>query len=291
MRALVLATALLLSASACADVAGLDRFQKRAVAESASTGVEFFSLRTTFIGMRPHVGQLVEYRVVDGNNFVQSRGVIKAIPMSGDVTLLAKRAIPRVNGPYRLDFYADVNFSGGFDGIGSVIANDHAWRMDPLVDNAKLQQLRADDLVEVKFTHSTSFTNIDHYPSGTKNPANDTGLGAAIHVVGLDEFIGKMLQARITEHLTQHVVGLYRTVRIDTPVVDAVVPGCVDLDTEYDVDVYIDANGNESYDNPASEGGDRGFILSATSAVNGLDLTLDVRSPGAGDGKVDVGEP
>ena len=34
---------------------------------------------------------------------------------SGDTTINVPRGVPKQNGPYRLDFYADVNRSGGFD--------------------------------------------------------------------------------------------------------------------------------------------------------------------------------
>jgi hypothetical protein len=287
-RAAFILLALASALGACADVAGLDRFQKRSVAESASTGAEFLTLKLSLIGMRPHLDQLVEYRVIDANNYVQSRGVIRGFPQSGDATVIAKRAIPRINGPYRLDFYADVNNSGGFDGLGSVITNDHAWRIEPLAPN--MEKLQADDVVEVKFQHSTSFTNIDQYPSGTKNPSADTGLGAKIHLTGLDEAVGHVVEVRVADHLSHHVVGLHRTTSASSATIDAVIPGCVDLDTEYDVDIYVDANGDGKYDDPRN-GGDRGWRLSATSAVKGLELNLDLKSPELGDGKFDVGEP
>jgi len=291
MRASNIVLALLVLASAgstaCAKVSGLDDFHKRAVSESAATASEFFGLKLQLVNMKPHMGHYVEYRVIDSNNFVQSRGIIKAMTAL-DVELVAQRAVPRSNGPYRLDFFADQNHSGGFDGLGSVVADDHAWRIEPLVDDPN--KLRADDMITVTFVHSTTFTNIDQYPSGTPNPAQDTGLAARVHVEGLGGFMDKTAEVRVADKRTRHVVALYRTMRVDAPVLDAVIPGCVDLETEYDVDVWVDANGNGQYDNPA-DGPDKGWRIEATSSDKGLDASIDLASPSAGSDTVNVGVP
>jgi hypothetical protein len=272
-----------LASASCANVAGLDDFHKRAVSESAATASEFFALKLQLIAMKPHIGHMLEYRVIDANNFIQSRGVIKAMT-SEDVELFAQRAVPRTNGPYRLDFYADVNRSGGFDGLGSVVSNDHAWRIEPLVESP--EKLRGDDIVTVSFLHSTTFTNIDQYPSGTPKPPQDTGLGARVHVEGLGEVLGKTVEVRVLEKRTRHVVALYRTMKADAPVLDAVVPGCVDLETEYDVDVWADANGNGQYDVPG-DGADRGWRVTVTSSDKGLDANVDASAAGM----IDLAKP
>jgi hypothetical protein len=271
----------------CANVVGVDEFHKRAVSESAATASEYFGLKLQLVAMKPHLGHTLEYRVIDANNYVQSRGVIAAMTAE-DVEIVAQRAIPRTNGPYRLDFFADVNRSGGFDGLGSVISNDHAWRIEPLV--AEPDKLRADDLVTVTFVHSTTFTNVDQFPSGTPNKAQDTGLGARVRVSGLDAFQGRTAEVRVLEKRTRHVVALYRTMRVTEPVLDAVVSGCVDVSTEYDVDLWVDANGNGQYDNP-SDGPDKGWRVMATSTDQGLDASIDLASASAGEGNVNVGAP
>ena len=284
MRAFLLTSVLLVG---CANVVGVDDFHKRAVSESAATASEYFALKLQLVAMKPHLGHNIEYRVIDSNNYVQSRGVIASMTAE-DVEIVAQRAIPRTNGPYRLDFFADVNKSGGFDGLGSVISNDHAWRIEPLV--AEPEKLRADDLVTVTFLHSTTFTNVDQYPSGTPNKAQDTGLGARVRVSGLDPYQGRTAEVRVLEKRTRHVVALYRTMRVTAPVLDAVVSGCVDVSTEYDVDLWVDANGNGQYDNP-SDGPDKGWRVMATSTDQGLDASIDLASASTGEGNVNVGAP
>lgn len=272
-----------IATASCANVAGLDDFHKRAISESAATASEFFALKLQLIAMKPHIGHMLEYRVIDANNFVQSRGVIKAMT-SEDVEILAQRVVPRSNGPYRLDFYADVNRSGGFDGLGSVVSNDHAWRIEPLV--AEPEKLRADDIVTVSFLHSTTFTNIDQYPSGTRNPPLDTGLGARVRVDGLGPYVGKTVEVQVVEKRTRHVVALYRAMKADGPTLEAVVPGCVDVETEYDVEVWADANANGLYDVP-SDGSDRGWRVTVTSSDKGLDAIVDASAAGM----IDLSKP
>jgi hypothetical protein len=277
MRALLLGTLVVgMSTASCANVVGLEDFHKRAVSESATTASEYFALKLQLVAMKPHLGHTIEYRVIDANNYVQSRGVIASMT-SEDVEILAQRTIPRTNGPYRLDFFADVNKSGGFDGLGSVISNDHAWRIEPLV--VEPEKLRADDVVTVTFVHSTTFTNVDQYPSGTPNKAQDTGLGARVHVSGLDPYLGRAAEVRVHEKRTRHTVALYRIMRLDAPVVDAVVSGCVDVSTEYEVDLWVDGND------------DRGWRVGATSSDEGLDAHIDLASASVEAGNVDVGAP
>src|SRR5260370_36557376 len=81
---------------------------------SASTLLsgQYSSLKLTLVGMTPHVSQLFEYRIIDANNFIQSRGVVN--PLGGaNVVIDAPLSVPKVNGPFHLDTYADVNGSGG----------------------------------------------------------------------------------------------------------------------------------------------------------------------------------
>jgi hypothetical protein len=238
--------------------------------------------------MKPHATQMVEYRVVDANNMVQSRGVLKPLGPN-DLTINLPRAIPKINGPFRLDFYADANDSGGYDGIGSVIANDHAWRIDPLADYPVGSVMHVDGLVQVTFVHNTSFTDIDQYPIGTKNPSKDTGLGARIHIAAADAYGGKTLEARVAEAATGHVVCLHRVPELRAAAFEGDVPGCVEMGVDYDVTVYVDANGNGTYDDPATGKGDVGWKTRATSDASGLDVTFDLSRVATGN--VDVGAP
>jgi hypothetical protein len=271
----------------CTQIVDVDRFHEKAATAPSGVSAQFLDLQLNLVGMKPHLAHTFEYRVIDANNLVQSRGIVAPLGAL-DVSIFVPRAIPRSNGPYRLDFYADVNGSGGYDGVGSVISNDHAWRIQPLEDYPKGSVTPVDGLVQVTFTHSTSFTDIDQFPSGTPNKAKDTGLGATVHLASLGAMSGKMLEIRIAERDTKHVVGLLRVPQVADPNYDAIIPGVVDVGVDYDVDVWIDANGNAAYDDPSKDGGDWGIRAPGSSTEAGLVMTVDAQ---AAPHAIDVGKP
>ncbi len=289
--ALALVVVAHLAPLACSQVIDVDRFHERATTPPASTGStgnqQFRDLQLTFAGMKPHLAHTFEYRVIDANNLVQSRGIVTPLG-AAEVTIFIPRAIPKSNGPYRLDFFADVNGSGGFDGIGSVISNDHAWRIEPLVDYPAGTVTPVDGLVQVMFTHSTSFTDIDSYPSGTPNKTKDTGLPAKVHLASLQGVAGKMLELRVAEKDTRHVVGLARFPAVSATTLDVTIPGVVDVSVDYEVDVYVDTNDNGVYDDPSKPAGDWGCRFGGSSTDTGLSLSADMS---ATVNEVDVGKP
>ena len=261
----------------CSMVVDVERFHENGSASKPASSVgggQFLDLKFTVMGMKPHLLHTFEYRVIDANNLVQSRGVMTPLGTM-NVSVTVPKAIPKSNGPYRLDFYADVNGSGGYDGIGSVISQDHAWRIDPLVDYPAGESAPIDGTVQVVFTHSTSFTDIDQYPSGTPNKAKDTGLAAVVHFVGMGDVVGKLLEARVAEKETHHTVALGRIDKIKSAAFDLTVPGVVDVGVDYEVSVYVDANGNDAYDNPSQAAGDLGYRLTGSSTGTGLSVALD----------------
>jgi hypothetical protein len=288
--------ALLLSASTpgCFAVADLDRFH--AVPADAGGGADDVVRPTTYegltfhlSGMKPHETQLFEYRVVDANDFVQSRGVVD--PWPGDeVTLMAPKAVPPLNGPYRLDFYMDMNGSRSYDGIGDVATQDHAWRIEPLADYPSGETPHVDGTISVDFVHNLSFTDIDKY-GGAADPPADTGIGATLEFKNLSAHAGKTIEVRIADSANGHVVGLYRHTSIPAGDFTLVLPGIIDGGVDYDIDVYVDSNANGVYDSPAVPGGDLGWrLLQRSSSVEeGLRVTFD---PGVEtNDSIDVGPP
>jgi hypothetical protein len=308
MRALLgvrrTALAMALTLSGCFAVVDVDHFHTASAsapdssapdaaapdtAGAPSGSGEYLSLKLSLVGMTPHLKQLFEYRVIDGNNFVQSRGVVNPLG-APDVIINAPLAIPKANPPFHLDFYADVDNSGGYNGIGSVLTQDHAWRIDPLQDFPAGTVTPVDGLVQVTFTHNTSFTPIEDYPSGTLNPPKDTMLGATVQVRGADALQGHLIQVRIVDAGgTNHTVGLFRVPQISAAVFDMSIPGVVENGAVYNALVYVDANGNGIYDNPASGLGDLGWSKVGTADATGLTVIVDAQNTSAAN--VDVGAP
>lgn len=277
----------------CSAIVDLDKFHEAPTAsfEGVSGGAsgEYQNLSFTLLALKPHVNQYFEYRVVDPSGFIQSRGIVNAL--SGeDVTFHARLSVPRSGGPYHLDYFADVNQSGGFDGLGSVITDDHAWRIDPLADYPEGSVAPRAGWVQVQFGHNTTFTNIDEYPSGKQNVARDTGLGARVRLQNLEPLMGKAVEVRIADKATHHLICLYRIPRPDKAAMDVTLPGSVESGGDYELDIYADANGNGAYDNPAEGAGDWGLRQVVTAADTGVDVTVDMAAAGA-TANVDVGEP
>jgi len=249
---------------------------------------QYLNLKFSLVGMTPHLTQLFEYRVIDAMNVIQSRGVVNPLG-SPDLTINVPLTIPNVNGPFRLDFYADVNNSGGYDGIGSAITQDHAWRIDPLQDYPAGAVMPVDGLVQVTFTHNTSFTHIEQYPSGTPNMPMDLGLGASVVVHNADALQDHLIQVRIVDTGANRTVGLYRVPKINSAEFTMSIPGIVEIGAIYNALVYVDANRNAMYDNPATGAGDLGWSLIGTADATGLAMSLDAHNTGAAN--VDVGAP
>src|SRR5262249_41848139 len=82
----------------------------------------------------------------------------------------------------------------------------------------------------------------------------DTGLGVLIDFKAskMASFVGKLIQVRVVEAQSGHTVGLYRNPHIPSADFQGFIPGVVEDNENYDIDVYIDANANGTYDNPKS---------------------------------------
>jgi hypothetical protein len=100
---------------------------------------------------------------------------------------------------------------------------------------------------------------------------------------------GVLIQVRIVDTGANRTVGLYRIPQMSQATFAMKVPGAVENGAEYAVFVYVDANGNGKYDNPAMGAGDLGWSLVGTADVNGLDVSLDAETPTGAN--TDVGAP
>lgn len=210
--------------SSCFLATDLDRFQS----EKATELGNFLSLRVTVRGMTSHVTERIEYRVVDGSNVIQFRGLI--IPLGGPAaTFTVPNAVPRQNGPFRLDFFADHDFSGAYD-LRPDTTLDHAWRLP-------LDETILDDTgtYVVVFDHNTSFTNLN-----TPSPPTEVGKNAIVHLRNLGAVQGKKVEVRVADASTQRVVAMFRVPALQTPDSEAKVDGMIEPGVTYNVEVYVD---------------------------------------------------
>lgn len=194
----------------------------------AAPVTEFDDLSFSMVGMSVHISQLVEYRVVGNtDNVLRARGVVQ--PLGGpDAMIAVKRFVPRdPSQTYRLDFYADVNSSGGFDGLDSVQTNDHAWRFETLSG--------ASGVVSLSFTHSFAFTDISQHPPGTPAPPKEIGAPLSVKIQNLGSLKGKPLDLHVVDVATGHVVIAHRYTAATEMLMKS--SGMIDTTQKYALDV------------------------------------------------------
>ncbi|HVJ92231.1 MAG TPA: hypothetical protein VM580_20665 [Labilithrix sp.] len=267
MRARVLFVATLVASalsSSCFVVTDLDRFE----AAPPRAPSNFSDLRVTVRGMTSHVKELFEYRVVDNSDVIQSRGFI--VPLGGpDASFFLTGAVPKQNGPFRLDFYADHDNSGDYSDVRPDTTLDHSWRL-PLEDKL----LDDNDAYVVVFDHNTTFTNLN-----TPNRPKEFGKPALIHLRGMGGFTRKRVEVRVGDASTNRVVAMHRVPALDRPEFDVDVQGMIETGVSYNIEIYTD-NGT---------GGDvKAFRFEQVAGATGLEATFQGDNPGATPGATEV---
>ena len=110
-----------------------------------STAKADYKLTMNFSGMDPHVGQMLEIRVVDkGNGLEVGRTKLASIP---GATFSIELYVLIPDSSYSIEFYADFNNNSQYDAPPT----DHAW-------TAEIDNVVGD--TQVNFTHDMVFTDI-----------------------------------------------------------------------------------------------------------------------------------
>lgn len=261
LRTCLITSALL--SSSCFVVTDLGRFKK--ADELAPSN--FSDLKVTVRGFTSHVNEQFEYRVVDKNNAIQSRGFI--IPLGGvSAEFSLKGAIPKQNGPFHFDFYADHDNSKGYDKRPDTQL-DHSWRL-PLEDNL----IDANGTYVIVFDHNTSFTNLNN-PA----PAVELGKGFTVHMKGLAPFQNKRVEVRISDASTKRGVGMFRVPVVTVPEYDVVVPGMIEPGVSYAVEVYTD-------DGTGAASSILAYRFEIAAPEAGIEATFDAQNPAGAGGTV-----
>ncbi len=181
----------------------------------------------TFImsGMNPHLGQKVEGRLIDLYSGLEvDRDVIATLPATTD-TLFFDGA--QAGSDTRLEFFADYNGNGLYDPP----ATDHAWRVD-------IPPSAGDTTVQ--FSHHTNFIDIGWDYSLTAN------------LSGLDAATGQALQARLLDAATGREITRLAAPQTVAAAMTVTLPGLVP-GRNYNLDLWIDTNGNGLYDAPDTD--------------------------------------
>ncbi|MFC2082034.1 DOMON domain-containing protein [Candidatus Bipolaricaulota bacterium] len=147
------------------------------IAAAAALSVASYAdamLTLRFEEMDPHVGQLLELRVVNLDSGREiARMSLPEIP--SDMFELEIEGL-EIGGSIRLDFYTDANGNGVYDAPPA----DHAWRVE-------LPGVQGDGMLS--FAHNTDFTDIEWPPyidgsigkSEYRNEMRDSAIGMTVY--------------------------------------------------------------------------------------------------------------
>ncbi len=182
------------------------------------------SITVNFTKMNPHVGQLLELRVVDvaSGKEVDRRKQIITVP-NFEVSLSGIQS----GREYQIDFYADFNQNGTYDPPPV----DHAWRETFTAGSGNQS---------IDFQHNTNFTNVDWKYLMTLAATNMT------------PHLGQKLELRVFDTKKNTRVGSFSMPAILVDFFFIRVAG-LDLGANYNVDFYADFNQNGSYDAPPTD--------------------------------------
>lgn len=272
IRAIVMA----LSLVGCSATLDLDRFHKAAVESKETvvdtTNITYFDFRFSGRSMQSHLGETMEWRLVDKSNVVQGKGVFANVKRP-DFKIEFPKFIPKTNGPYRIDWWADHNNSKKYDGIvGGINDKDHAWRRvleDPLPEDVKL----ADGVYVLDFLHDTNFVDIFTDLEGNPISGDDVLLPFQISVKNTEPYEGKMLEIRVADKGSGRLVATHRMGWIRQDYV-ATVTGVLDEETPYEISAYVDLSDADEY-----RAEDPSWKLDITSTDTGIETELDLSSP------------
>jgi len=182
------------------------------------------TVRISFTGMDPHVGQSLFLRVVgkSDNSEVGRKSIAVAYPdFSIEVGGIQTGA------SYNLDFFADLNANGHYDAPPV----DHAWRI-------ALNEISGD--TTVAFAHNTSFTDIAWQYKLTVN------------FKGMTLHLDQVMYLYLRNHETDLI---FDSLKVDPIVSDTfdVSFFSIEPDGSYHVDFYVDFNENGGYDLPPTD--------------------------------------
>src|ERR1035437_7142528 len=190
------------------------------LADPAST------LTIQFTGMDPHIGEVLEIRVVDKFNSKEAGrtriGSIASANFQATVDGI------QAGHSYWIDFFTDHNKNGSYDAPPV----DHAWRLE-------LNNATGTDVVN--FAHNTNFTDIKW-----KYNLN-------VNFTGVTPHVGQLLELRVTDDLSGTEVGRIRIGQIPSANFNISLPVLLSNHSNYTMDFYADASGNGIFDSPPTD--------------------------------------
>ncbi len=182
-----------------------------------------YLLTINFTGMTPHLGQLMEIRVVDDSTTIEvGRTRIESVTSSDFIVQMPVLWSDRNN--YTIQFYADFNKSGLYE----VPPTDHAYELH-------LNSNSGD--TTLTFAHNTNFTDINWKYSYKYN------------LIGMTPHVSQLMGARLLSAGDEFEASKLSLFRIPLPNFTINLYG-IELNKDYHIDFFADHNGDGMYEDP-----------------------------------------
>lgn len=178
-------------------------------------------LTVDFAGMNPHIGQLLELRVLESGSGKEI-GRIRQMVVVPDFQVEIPGLKPGQE--YTMDFYADLNQNGIYDAPPM----DHAWRENFTAPAGNMT---------FSFDHNTNFTDIDWVYQFTLNATE------------MNPHLGQRFDLRVVNEATGNEIGRFSLPEIMVVDFKVFVPG-LRIGQSYNADFFADLNQNGTYDAP-----------------------------------------
>lgn len=216
----------------------------------APNPITFHNFDMSLSGFAEHVGQRAEFYVTDSSNFLWIAAIYDPLP-SANLNLLCRDSL-RDQRNYNCSIWIDENA----DGIHDNAPTDPNW----------VKPIPATGIFS--FMHDENDVNFDPANFDRDGRTGDFHFNA---VAGLDaEDVGMSFEARVIDTKSGRTVGVYHLGAVPAETFSVSIPDIINAST-YQVDFYLDENGNGRYDAPPV---DHAWRRTATTVGAG-DLTIN----------------
>ena len=203
--------------------------------DTSDSDVDSLEISLTFTAMDPHLGQdfFVYLRDAESSEILDSMEFTPIDTVEFDVVFDSVMA----DMDYNVDFWADMNENGTYDPPPT----DHAWRIE-------LMNLMADTMLT--FQHNTDFTDIFEDSDTTGTDTSNYQL--TINFTGFADNVGLDFIIYLRDPSNNSIVDSVYVSPLDSA--DFTVEfDSVEMNNNYNLDFYSDANSSGSYDVPPTD--------------------------------------
>jgi hypothetical protein len=226
-----------LSLSACTLAADFGRFESAELCTVALELTEFhFHAPMASLPGHPMILRLVK-PPDDVGAAPSLRGLVILDRTPGpDIDIVLPNVVRAAEGPFDVDFYADVDENGEFTPtVGGAGGEDHSWTLEDVCAQRT-----------VAFVHDTNFDGFDEPQTNT----DDLTIAFVNMPVGGGALEVQLLRVATEEGVEDRTIGIYRVDAVRASELTVTLPGIVDPDPTiaYELRIWADSDEDGVYD-------------------------------------------